>query len=82
MKEYELLAERAKTHGDFGDVAYVAQGIRAALQYQGRVRLSDRQREALDMIASKLARIVCGDPCHADHWDDIAGYARLGGMPE
>jgi len=36
------------------------------------------QGEAIHMICVKLARIVCGDPNHADHWDDIAGYARLG----
>lgn len=30
------------------------------------------------MILAKIARIVSGDPNHADHWDDIAGYALLG----
>ena len=29
------------------------------------------------MIASKIARIVNGDPDYADNWHDIAGYARL-----
>jgi hypothetical protein len=36
-----------------------------------------RQREALDYIAGKLARILSGQPGYADHWDDIAGYAKL-----
>lgn len=35
------------------------------------------QKEALDMIAHKLARIVCGNPAMADHWHDIAGYVQL-----
>jgi hypothetical protein len=35
------------------------------------------QREALDMIAHKIARIINGDPDYADSWVDIAGYATL-----
>ena len=35
-------------------------------------------REALDMIASKIARILSGDATHVDHWVDIGGYAELG----
>jgi hypothetical protein len=35
------------------------------------------QAEALDMIFSKIARIVIGDPNHTDSWIDIAGYAKL-----
>jgi hypothetical protein len=31
----------------------------------------------LEMIAHKIGRVLAGDPNHADHWDDIAGYARL-----
>jgi hypothetical protein len=29
------------------------------------------------MIALKLSRILSGKPDEQDHWDDIAGYARL-----
>jgi hypothetical protein len=35
------------------------------------------QRESLDMIATKIARIVCGDPDELDSWVDIGGYAEL-----
>jgi hypothetical protein len=35
-------------------------------------------REALDMIALKLSRILSGQANFKDHWDDIAGYAKLG----
>lgn len=80
MREAELLAERALTHGDFGEVAVVAQSIREEMrEAPGWKKMRFRQCEALDMIASKIARIVCGDPVHPDHWADIAGYARLGG---
>jgi hypothetical protein len=39
--------------------------------------LSPMQREALDMTAHKIGRILAGDPDHKDHWDDIAGYTTL-----
>ena len=29
------------------------------------------------MIIAKLSRIIYGNPNHADHWIDIAGYAKL-----
>lgn len=39
--------------------------------------MSPGQREALELIATKIGRIVSGDPNHIDHWDDIIGYATL-----
>lgn len=32
-------------------------------------------REALEMIAHKIGRILAGDPAYDDSWVDIAGYA-------
>jgi hypothetical protein len=29
------------------------------------------------MTATKVARILCGDPLYVDSWRDIEGYARL-----
>ena len=76
-----LLAEREKTHGCFSDVAEVAQAIKAAfydpVESGTGIDLNDVQHEALECIAVKMARIVCGDPKHVDHWVDIAGYAQL-----
>lgn len=74
----EILAQRQTTHGDFTDNARISQTIRRAMQAEpGWRRLSDVQREALEMIALKIGRVVTGDPNYRDHWDDIAGYARL-----
>lgn len=70
-----LLAERERTHGHAPDVAAVYIAITSALSC-GTV--SHTHSMAIDMIAMKLARIVCGDPTYADHWRDIAGYAELG----
>lgn len=77
MSRPEILVEREKTHGDFAMVSNVAQEIKGALRW-GSIELKPRQREALDLIATKMARIVCGDPNKSDHWEDIIGYAALG----
>lgn len=37
---------------------------------------TDAQKETLDMIAHKIARIITGDPNYIDSWLDIAGYAQ------
>ena len=47
----------------------------------GYDRLSPVQREAVDMICLKLSRIISGQSHFRDHWDDIAGYARLATEP-
>jgi len=39
--------------------------------------MGEDQWEALEMIATKLSRIVNGNPNKIDNWDDIAGYATL-----
>ncbi len=71
-----LLSERERTHGRFAESAAVAQATKVIWRDR-RGTLVDAQREVLDAIAGKVARILCGDSCHADHWRDIAGYAML-----
>lgn len=72
------LDEREATHGDFSRVADISQQIKSALSPANcAYRMTAVQCEAIDMIASKLARIVCGNPNERDHWHDIAGYATL-----
>lgn len=74
----ELLAERGKTHGDFGDHARVTQELKLVMFAERNYKnLSEVQKEALEMIQHKVGRILAGNPDHKDHWDDIAGYARL-----
>ena len=75
-----ILNERAITYGCFVDVAEIAQEIKATIRIgetNRSVELPVDQSEALDMIASKIARILNGDPNHTDSWLDIAGYAML-----
>jgi hypothetical protein len=76
----ELLTERAKTHGDFRTQSMRSQQLKGVIRgSENWAELSNAQREALEMIASKLARILVGDPNVKDHWDDVAGYALLAG---
>ncbi|QLB22636.1 DUF6378 domain-containing protein [Phocoenobacter skyensis] len=79
----ETLKERGETYGDFEDVAQVSQLLKGIVIHAGnRKKLTDVQREALEMICVKLARISMGDPDYEDNWRDIAGYAILGGSLE
>jgi len=73
-----ILKERQKTHGEYTNVARISQALKAILQ-DGPTHdnLSLMQRESLDLICTKLARIVCGNPNEPDHFRDVAGYAQL-----
>lgn len=73
-----LLTERERTHGTFEWNAFVAQRIKSVFRNcPGYHEFSDGHKEALDMIALKLARLL-QNPNYEDHWLDIAGYASLG----
>lgn len=73
-----LLQERAKTHGDYRMTAQTAQKLKLLVERSPMYGVMNSvQRESLDMIMVKLARIMCGDPHEPDHWLDISGYAQL-----
>lgn len=73
-----LLAERSTTHGDFTDNAYIMQRLKDIIHASKNwTTMTDVQREALHMILHKVGRICSGNPDVHDHWDDIAGYAKL-----
>lgn len=72
------LNERGANYGDYDNMAYVAQKIKDVLRGGGAwSKTSPAQRESLDLIATKMARIVCGNPNLPDSWLDIEGYAKL-----
>lgn len=76
----EVLVERKSQHGDFRDHSKIAQELktiaRSGVSYN---QLNDIEREGLEMILHKIARIVSGNPHKKDHWTDQAGYATLVG---
>lgn len=76
----EILNTRATTHGNFSVNATMSQDLKSTIEYyaeQTTTKLTKPQKEALDMIFSKIARICVGNPNETDHWRDIAGYALL-----
>jgi hypothetical protein len=74
----EVLADREKGYGKFEDLAVISQALKGAFRaWPNWDRLMQDQREALDMIAVKIGRIMNGNPNYADSWVDIAGYATL-----
>jgi hypothetical protein len=72
-----LLVERQKTHGSFATNAMISQQLKAIFHHWLGSPPNSVHQEALDMIALKLSRILSGQADHKDHWDDIAGYAKL-----
>jgi hypothetical protein len=77
--EMDIINERAKTHGDYKTTAGWSQSLKDMFRSSGNWHnLNDGQREALEMIAVKLARLLNGNPQFPDHWDDISGYGKLG----
>jgi hypothetical protein len=74
----DTLKERQSTHGSFEENAHYSQCLKHVMHKAPNwEKLSPVQREALDMIALKLSRILTGDPTHKDAWHDLAGYATL-----
>lgn len=74
----DLINEREKTHGSFLATASKAQQIKDAMSGgKNWKELDDMQREALQMIATKIARILEGCHDEVDHWRDLSGYSQL-----
>jgi hypothetical protein len=72
------LAERGARYGDFTHHADIAQDLQDAMRgCSGWGRLTPDKRQALTVIADKIARILNGDPEYKDNWHDICGYAKL-----
>jgi len=72
------LAERGSRYGQFIGHANICQYLKDAMRRLKKWdSLADDQKEALEMIQHKVARILNGDPNYADNWIDIAGYATL-----
>lgn len=73
-----ILRERNTRYGDFDTHADITYAIKDVMQKTDNWgKLSNAQKESLDMIAHKIGRILNGDPDYRDSWVDIAGYACL-----
>lgn len=73
----ELITEREKTHGSFEANAQAYLNFWKIPTLACLDKLNPEQHLALSMIFVKLSRMM-QNPHIKDHWDDIAGYAKLG----
>ena len=76
----KVLDARAEQYGSFmqsSDTVIRIKSIMHNAVARNEVHLYPDQLQALDMIATKISRIVHGNPNHLDSWIDIAGYATL-----
>ena len=74
----ETLKERGNRYGEFTGHAKITQDIKRAMYHSVNWNgLSDDKREALEMVAHKIGRILNGDPNYKDSWHDIIGYTKL-----
>lgn len=75
-----ILSERAGQHGNFADNANLATELMSIVEDSPNadaVTADPTIKVGIFMILHKLARALSGDLRYVDHWDDIAGYAKL-----
>jgi hypothetical protein len=72
------LEKRGSKYGTFEGNAHTTQFLKRFFKtHPSWNHMHDYQKESLEMIAHKIARILNGDPDYDDSWVDIAGYATL-----
>jgi hypothetical protein len=73
-----MLSERRERYGKFVDHSAIAQDLKDVMRKTpGWQRLAPDQKESLEMVQHKIARVLNGDPNYADNWIDLAGYPTL-----
>lgn len=74
----DILTERGSRYGSFDRHAEITQRLKAEMRETPNwEHLTHSQREALEMVAHKIGRILNGDPNYVDSWVDIVGYTQL-----
>lgn len=74
----KTLEERGIRYGDFKSLARISQDLKLIMQNTPNwQKISSDKKEALEMVAHKIGRILNGDAEYKDSWHDIIGYIRL-----
>jgi hypothetical protein len=74
----KILNDREKTYGDYQRTSHISQSLKGLLRLTPSwVGLSFDKKESLDLLCTKLARILNGDPNYRDSWVDCIGYLQL-----
>lgn len=72
------LQERGGKYGVFAEQARIVQNMKKAMANSPNwEKLPADMKEALEMTAHKISRILNGDFNYQDSWHDIIGYLRL-----
>lgn len=75
-----VLVQRGNRYGAFTGHAKITQKLKDVMRDTDNwTKLTNDQKESLEMIVHKIGRILNGDPNYDDSWIDIAGYAKLVG---
>ena len=78
VKIQDILEERGKDYGSYEVQGGFSRRLKDFFSLApGYKNLSDCQQDALDMIATKISRILNGNPDKIDSWKDISGFAEL-----
>ena len=74
----DLLKDRGSRYGDFGVQAQTARAIKGTFESASNWSyLPPYMQEGLDLVATKLSRMLCGDYMYLDNVVDIIGYMTL-----
>jgi len=74
----KILEARGKAYGSYGKISKTAQGLKDQFRSDEDWQyLLPQERESIDMICTKLARLLHGSNDKTDTLNDIAGYAEL-----
>lgn len=72
------LEDRGKSYGEYADGTRIAMRLFDIVQSGPSYgEMNAGQQYAMFMFCAKMARLLNGDPNHADSWLDVAGYATL-----
>lgn len=73
-----MLEERGEQYGEFQTHALITQQLKNVMHDTPNwCQLTPSMKEALEMTAHKIGRILNGNPYFLDSWKDIEGYIRL-----
>jgi len=73
-----ILEDREPKYGSFQDNAELIQQLKLVARTFGDwSKITPDKQQSIDMIFTKIGRILTGDSDHRDSWDDIVGYAEL-----
>ena len=76
----DSLRDKIRTNGAFEDVASLSQAIKFVLR-RGKnwETMPPESKEALELSATSIARILTGDHLEPNHWSTLATYGWMRG---